>query len=300
MRIYDFLTDRDEAVRYLAGSLKEGTLAVFLGAGVSAGAGLPEWPKLVERLSTRAGLLNPLPQSASANDLQARVDLVENTIGNHDEYVEAVCQCLYEGVHLSDGQLMDPLLIALGAMMMGSRRGSVRRVVTLNLDSLLEWYLMLCGLVPRVVKEPPTLEGAEDVRIYHPHGFLPHPDMTGYSRSKTLILGLDAVFERLGSTKNAWLELLRHLLRTSVCLFVGISFRSFRDPALAPIIQEIGNEVERLRPVGFCTLCDKEDATQENIGEILRRGVVPLTMEKDDVAGFLLKICQTAGREISV
>lgn len=40
----------------LAQKAKDGRLALFLGAGISAGAGLPTWPFLLKQLAERAGI----------------------------------------------------------------------------------------------------------------------------------------------------------------------------------------------------------------------------------------------------
>src|SRR6185369_1769279 len=114
----------------------------------------------------------------SADSLQRAADEVRRKFGSDDNrgFAELVQKCLYSGVHLDDEIVRNNLLIALGALMTGSRRGSVSRVVSFNFDSVLEWYISLYGFVPRVVLQPPVDEGSEDVRIYHPHGFLPHPD----------------------------------------------------------------------------------------------------------------------------
>ena len=58
---------------------------------------------------------------------------------------------LYLDVNLNEEALRDPLLIALGSLMMGARRGNVKKVLTFNYDSLLEWYLSLHGLSTSVV-----------------------------------------------------------------------------------------------------------------------------------------------------
>lgn len=293
---YEMLTDSAEARRFLARSLAEGNLTLFLGAGASAGAGLPDWSELVSRLCARAGIPASVSKATAAPDLQALADDAEARIGDRGLFLEYVTEALYESVELTDAQLDDRLLIALGAMMMGSRRGSVRRVVSFNFDSVLEWYVGLCGFVPRVAIKPTELEGAEDVRIYHPHGFLPHPSMASFGSSDFAIFGLESVNTRLGKTGDPWFELLRHLLRTSVCLFVGLSFRTFRDPALAPLITTVSSEVQRWRPLGFWTLCDAIDRTEEKKREMLRQAIVPLEIEKEGVSQFLLEICQEASR----
>lgn len=298
---FDYLTMPKTAVTYLADALKRGVLVLILGAGVSIGEGLPDWVELVHRLRTRAGL--PFDQTVSgisADELQLAVDEVFRDYCKKDKkhFARLVRESLYDGVTLTSELLRSELLIALGLLMMGSRRGSVRRVVSFNFDSILEWYISLCGFVPRVVVNPPALEGAEDVRIYHPNGFLPHPDQN-IDGSEFVILTSDSINLRLGTSGDEWFELVRHLLRTSVCLFVGMSVRSFRDRGLAPLLLKVGDELRDSRPTGFWLLPGSMDAKINR--EFLSSHVIPLTLDGyGDVPKFLLSICKEAAADVIV
>lgn len=301
---YDHLMERSIAVEHLASQLMDGTLTLFLGTGASAGAELPSWHELIRRMQVltkkevpTTTLTLSAAESSSAAELQDMADEVRDELKDDAKYKHLVKEALYEGVTFSRNQLTDPMLIALGALMMGSRRGSVSRVVTLNFDCVLEWYVSLCGFVPRVVPEPLHLEGCEDVRIYHPHGFLPHRSLGGrYSDSEVLILGLESVFERLGKRVDEWRELLRHLFRTSVCLFCGLSHRTFKDPAFGPLVLDVGKEVGSDRPLGFWLIPDAMSEREQQ--GMLNANVVPVRVpSRDEVAPFLMEICQKASEK---
>jgi len=290
---FDYLRNESRAIEFLAGKLREGTLVLVLGAGTSLEANLPDWLTLINRLRARAGL-DPMMPPQSADKLQAAADEIKNQFckGSEIEFAQLVKTCLYEGVSLSSDILKNDLLIALGALMIGSRRGSVKRVLTLNFDSLLEWYLALHGFVPRMITQPPAMEGAEDVRIYHPHGFLPHPTLS-YVASDFVILGSHSINRRLGTTGEPWFELMRHLLRTGVCLFVGLSIDSFRDRALAPLLVTVGAELQHSRPTGFWLL--RGDGSDEQDREFLSSNVVPIfEIATSRSQSFY---CQSAGRQ---
>ena len=291
----DHLTHWSRALPLLASALIEGTLTLFLGAGVSSGAMLPGWDELLRRMLAEVGEAHDhITPSTSADDLQLAADqLKQGYYGNDDaKWALAVSRSLYNAVKLHPRLLRDDLLIALGVLMSGSRRGKVSRVVTFNYDSVLEWYLSLCGFTTRVVIQPPELEGSEDLRIYHPHGYLPHPDMKCQG-SNFVIIGSQAINKRLGTPGDPWFEETRHLIETSVCLFVGLSIRSFRDRAIAPLIaaSRAGG-----RPVGFWFLT--RDSLDRTIGatsaEVLGANVVPLFLERDEIPSRLLEIAQTA------
>jgi hypothetical protein len=304
----DHLTDRAAAISFLSGALSDGTLALFLGAGASTGADLPQWPELIRRLQKKSGVTGaPISDGARAETLQKAADEIREKIPDRRTFARAVNDALYEGVELSAKLLQSELLIAIGALLAGSRRGSVSRVVTLNYDSSLEWYIRLYGLVARVVSRHPTLEGSEDVRIYHPHGFLPHADMK-MNPSDFVILGFEDVNLRLGTPGEPWFELMRHTFNTSVCLFMGLSFRSFEDRAIAPLIaatKETLRVAEDPRPTGFW-LCEQPDpvdpdstATLDAMRkDFLRANVVPIFWrDPSEVTAFLLGICTEAAKQ---
>jgi hypothetical protein len=299
----DHLTYYDRAVGFLADSLSQGTLVLFLGAGVSSGSHLPDWLSLVKAMREEVGLPNDT-LDASADSLEHAVDQIRRLHYRDDErgFSELVQKCLYRGVTLDDSVLDSRLLTALGALMMNSRRGGVRRVVTLNFDSVLESYIWLNGLVPRVVVQPPVDEGAEDVRVYHPHGFLPHPGLN-IEGSGFVILDSKSINLRLGKPYDSWIESLRHILSSGLILFIGLSKSSFRDRALAPLLTAVGEELKAKRPTGFWVLRSEASNEDEDNLEFLDRNIVPLRVSGyEKIPTLLLDICQraAAGHKISV
>ncbi len=298
---YDYLTYYGRAIPFLAEALSAGRLVLFLGAGVSSGAHLPSWRGLVESLRGEVGLPNDHLDS-SADSLERAADEVRRKFYRDDEkgFTELVREHLYRGVSLDDSVLNDRRLTALGALMMGSRRGSVKRVVTFNFDSVLESYIWLNGLVPRVVLQPPADEGGEDVRLYHPHGFLPHPDLK-IEGSNFVILGSRSINLRVGKPHDHWVESLRHVLSSGLGLFIGLSEDSFRDRAIAPLLAAVSDDLRVRRPTAFWVLKDKGADSNEVNQEFLDYNIVPLRVPSfEAIPKLLLDICQQAAKAIPV
>lgn len=285
------LRQPDRAASYLAARLRDGTLVLFLGAGVSSGFGLPQWVALVNRLRKRVGL-GLLPEAASSEDLQIGADEGRAKFSPGQDYRDALRSALYDGVSLSADRLLAPLMVAIGALLMGSKRGRVKRVVSFNFDSMLEWFLTMHGFVVRVVRDVPALEGDEDVRVYHPHGFIGHPSLD-MRDSSDVILGLDSVHARVGSPSDPWFDTTRHLLRSGVGLFIGMSQRSFRDPSIGSLIMATGKEISLTRPTGIWII--RGNVTREEHEEFERRNVVALPLQGEaEIREFLLDVCQKA------
>lgn len=291
-------TDKCLATSLLSEHLQKGTLVLFLGAGISSSMGFPDWVTYVNMLR-EVVKLPKLRKSASAVDLQIAADEVQDKFPNIIDFHSLLKECLYRNMSvLTSDVLVNKLLVAIGALLMGSKRGSVQRVVTLNFDSLMEWYLSLYGFVVRVVDQLPDLEGGEDVRIYHPHGFLPHPILQGYQNSTDVILGFTSVNERIGTPGDLWLEMLRHIISNGMCLFIGMSENSFNNNPLSILFTNIGKQHENIRPTGIYVLSGKNISLTTK-KQFLRHNMVPLVIEKyENIPGFLLGICQKAADDM--
>lgn len=285
------LMDPQNAVEFLSRCLAKGTLTLFLGAGSSSGMGLPGWGEFINNLLLAKGF-SPVDPKSDSLKLQTSADTVERACSlRKKEYLSLVKKFLYEGVMFNSDLLKNDLLIALSALLIGSKRGNISRVVTLNFDSTLEWVLSTYGFTFRAVSRLPELEGSEDVRIYHPHGFLPHPSMKNMMDSETVILGFDSVNQRLGDNNDPWNAVMRHLSRSGVFLFVGLSERTFQDRSITPLLTATWKDLQESRPVGIWIL--KEKPQERDI--FLRSGVAPIVLDSNKkISDFLLSVCQLA------
>jgi hypothetical protein len=218
---------------------------------------------------------------------------MERAGGNAPPFVATVKRCLYKDFELTQRQLRDPLLLSIAALLMGSRRGNVQRVVTLNYDCVLEWFLQLCGLMPQVVVKPTDLERTADVRIYHAHGFLATTPLE-IADSDFLVLGAHSVNARLADKSDDWYALVLHILQRGVALFVGLSHRTFRDRALAPLLLAASKHRELGVPIGFWIRPGRLKGVERR--EYLESGVVPLETPKRAVPALLLDICRESAK----
>jgi len=288
------LQNPDYAIDFLSEHLIDGTLVLFLGAGTSKGFGLPNWLELTNSLRKMAGL-SEVDKALSPEKIQHAVDEVLDKIKNDEvEKIKFVKTILYSNDNNLDVKMAysNHLLISIASLLMGSKRGHVKRVVTLNYDSMLEWFLSLFGFQVNSISDLPTLEGSEDVRIYHPHGFIPHPNFK-MQGSKFLILGLKDANNRLGNRNDLWFEKVRQILETGICLFIGLSGNTLSDRAIAPLLSTTGDICKDERPLGIWIYKDK--LTNEKRDEYFRNNIVPIEINNDiDISEFILKISQRA------
>jgi hypothetical protein len=296
----EYIRDPNTAIPLLAEYLSEGCLALAIGAGASAGLGLPDWHTLVRRCveaaNKQTGSKIDIPAGTDPRSLGRAMDRVETAVagkpemGRSADYRKLVHTCLYHGVTYNDDSLLTrPLLIALGALLMHSRRGSIREVFNFNFDDVLDWYLALHGLDVQVVTRAMELLREADLTVFHPHGLLPFDGST-WAESDFLILSQYSYDEKLGDHVDPWLNLFRTAMTNRVVLFVGLSGD---DETFFPTLVAVKKLVATARFTGFWLLGPKD--SQERVTDLSDRNIVPLRLEKyEDYPEFLLQICRQA------
>jgi hypothetical protein len=198
--------DRDgwrlpEALAVLAEDLgrraREGELAVFLGAGVSAAAGLPTWEQLLGELAVRAGLDDGSRAGLSGLPPQDAAALLARALGR-EELTAYVRERFGPGSY----SLAHALVAAL----------PVREFVTTNYDPLVELAAADIGRPMRVLPFEEAAPGAP--WLLKLHGDAAHPDSVVLTREQYL---------EFGDHRSALAGVLQSLLLTRHVLFLGTS-----------------------------------------------------------------------------
>lgn len=282
------------AIDFLSEHLINGSLVLFLGAGTSKGFGLPDWSELTNSFRSAVGL-GKLVDAKSPENIQNAIDEALDKINNEENRkIELIKKILYPDENKLDITMAysNHLLISIASLLMGSKRGHVKRVVTLNYDSMLEWFLTLFGFHVNSISVLPALEGSEDVRIFHPHGFVPHPALK-MQGSNFLILGLKDANNRIGKRNDLWIEKERAFLESGVCLFIGLSGNTLSDRAIAPLLSSTGDSLKNQRPLGIWINRSKLTKTKQD--EYFRNNIVPIEINNDiEISKFILRISQRA------
>lgn len=290
----DLADDKARTLAFVAQHLAEGQVTLLLGAGVSQPHGLPSWNDLVKECEIRSGVRKKASSKKRTNsDLMSAVNEVADKTGGGAKFLDVVHQSLYSDKLRSAGTyphrtLRNELLIALGALCaQSSARGSVRNVVTLNFDDLLEHYLRLHGLrVDSQAKFPAVVSEQADVRVYHPHGFLP---LTGGDRSTFLVFSEDDFVDQLAGVREAWTDMLVQLMSSTLLLAVGTSLSDINMRVSLRKARVKGDD----RTVRGVVLLVRKP-TKKTRSDFLKHGIVPLYVPKTQIPSFLLDVCQTS------
>ncbi|MGY1834460.1 SIR2 family protein [Blastococcus sp. SYSU DS0510] len=176
---------------------RRGQLALFIGAGVSAAAGLPTWEQLVDELATRSGLDDALRAGLSRLPAQDSAALLARELGSAElaAFVE---------------ERFGPGPYALAHALIADL--PVQEFVTTNYDPLVE---LAAGDIGRQVTVLPHEEARPGAPwLLKLHGDAAHPESVVLTREEYL---------QFGNTGAALAGVLHSLLLTRHVLFVGTS-----------------------------------------------------------------------------
>lgn len=278
------------ATEKLGSLLREGCLALFLGAGVSSGFGLPEWKALVARVVDKEDDAEFVKTLASMGEReQARLidEVDDGTVG----YATRVYKALYRDVKsdLMEQLPRSPLLLAVAALITGSCRGRVAAVTTYNFDDLLEQYLSMLGYAVCVRTRPDQLSTRADVEINHPHGLLPQ-SWDRVSKPQGLVLSEKSYRERRSEIDKGWSAGIEHGLFLKIGLFLGLSGD---DSSILDVLKRSRKEIQRSEDYcGYWLMTPT--AFSRNAKSIRDVGMCPIRVDREDMASFVLRICQKA------
>jgi hypothetical protein len=290
--------DREALFAALATALQEECVTLLCGSGCSTGMNLPAWHDLVNSC-TRAVLRRPgvtrndlhvnFTQDSSSDDMFSQMEIVRGILGDVD-YLEQVRLDLYRNHGDTLSGEASQLLRAIGGMVTPSRRGTVNKIITLNFDCIIEWYLQSHGLALQIVSRWPTLLRRCDVTVYHPHGYLPISTEFGMRSDRIVFDSTDV--DREGAGPSPLRQLFKHLLTSRFILAVGLGGRDYLVRSLLQAVVDTIEEKECPFPLG-CWLCT--DSVKPAVKDQLRkRGFIILELGGQGSEDILFEIVRRA------
>lgn len=296
-------TEFDKAKQQILRDLNQGCLGLLLGAGASSAIGLPNWPKLVLSIANEIfpgeGHIYDDTQEYDIDVLKALIARVNTKLANQSKYFDLVRVHLYNSVTFDFKTASKDLLIAISALTVGAKRGTVQNIVTLNFDSVLEWYLDTLGLEINVLSTKQLFHRRCDVNITHIHGFLPYQSEFG-PNSDFLIFSKREFEDRVMNDKDYWRGHLIEYFRRHVFLSVGLSATSLENDVCV-YLRYLNNwytdqKISREKPYGYAFIYAPEvRAGQTDI--LIDTGVVPILYNNhDDVPKMIFEIAKLASQ----
>lgn len=244
----DWKKIRDRHTAQLRASYLANDLALFLGAGISQSAGIPNWQSLISSLLV-ALIGEKLPGTLGTTDNEKKViaGLIQGLHGSSplletryirrglsESFVEMVSKYLYEGIGAEDSGTSETLE-AIAQLCIPPRSGpGVRALITYNFDDLVERHLRNLGIKHRPVYKDGDVASQDELGIYHVHGFLPQ-DVSQYDGlAESLLVFSEEGYHAVLLEPYSWSNLVQlNFLREGTCLLVGLSVT---DPNLRRLL----------------------------------------------------------------
>lgn len=219
-----------ELVEYLSKQFHQRTLTLALGAGVSKSAGVPDWDdlakSLVEKIFNKGDMDKRLMEAIKKAGLPniVLVRYLEVALQFKSSVRRMLRDRLYQQFDLNGPGSIFP---ALQKYFLNPMNGcAVDHVISYNFDNLLERHLGSARIGCSVIYSDETYPlRAGGLRIYHPHGFLPHPedDPDGEQASRVLVFS-EPDYHSHYMDLGHWANVLQlHHLMNRACLFIGCS-----------------------------------------------------------------------------
>lgn len=273
---------RNEILAEVNEHYRSGRFSMFLGAGVSSSAGLPDWDTLLNSLFvsmlTEGGIAEKRADNDKVSSIVKRLRQVDgpsalmlaryirkglsaSSGSEQTAFIRSVTEQLY-GLRNHRFSLSSPLIKAVASLCAPSRTGAkIKSVITYNFDDLLERELEDRGLDFKCIFEEIDLAGPEELPVYHVHGFLPE-DRSKYSNiDKTTLVFSEEGYHQIYGEAYHWSNLIQlNSLKETACLMVGLSLT---DPNLRRLLEISTKSVDKPKHFAFLKRVSYESFSKE-------------------------------------
>ncbi|WP_228269485.1 SIR2 family protein [Acinetobacter bereziniae] len=258
----DWKSERDKIVITLRESYQKGQFSLFLGAGVSSSAGMPDWNTLLSSLFVTyltqefdrdvdvsdkdiSELVNRLNVVDEPSALMAarylRKGLVKSTTEAKD-FKNAITKNLYK-LRNSNFEINSRLIKSIACMCIPRRTGAkVRSIITYNFDDLLERQLTSNNILHSCIYSDRESYDPDELPVYHVHGFLPEERNKYEGLDNSTLVFSEEGYHQIYSDTYHWSNLVQlNSLRENNCLMVGFSMT---DPNLRRLLDISARNIE--------------------------------------------------------
>jgi NAD-dependent SIR2 family protein deacetylase len=228
---------KNSAVRIVKRAIS-GELSLFLGAGVSYGAGLPLWGNLIRDAAKKAGFSdNEITALEKLNYLDA-AGILENRMGNFG-------QVIADSVKSDVYSLQHSILSSL----------PVTECITTNYDNLFERARLAAGSPLSVIPYSANEPDKSSSWLLKMHGDVSCPDDIVLSRDHYLFYD---------DSKGALASIVQAMMLTKHMLFVGFSLTDYNfHKIIASVRSAFGNEEDRKDQFGDALMLTEDKLMNE-------------------------------------
>lgn len=309
--IRDWKNEREEIIENLKSCYKKGQFSLFLGAGVSSSAGMPDWNTLLNSLFvtylTQEFDDDGATGDKDISDLVSRLNSIDEPSalmaarylrkglskgdGEAKEFIDAVTKNLYK-LRNSKFPIDSELIKSITAMCLPRRTGAkVKSVVTYNFDDLLERQLSSNAILHRCIYTDNDSYDPDELPVYHVHGFLPEDRKSYDGLDNSTLVFSEEGYHQIYSDSYHWSNLVQlNSFRESNCLMVGLSMT---DPNLRRLLDISSKNIERSKHFAFMKRLSSNEFCYE-----VKDGKKTKTIKNTDAAEKFLERHHTLNEEL--
>ncbi|MCG5279494.1 SIR2 family protein [Providencia rettgeri] len=265
----DWKQDRDIILENLRSCYNKGQFSLFLGAGVSSSAGMPDWNTLLNSLfvsylnealnndiaisdDTITALVTRLNEIDEPSALMSARYLrkgLSKKNGELKEFTQAVTRNLYQ-LRNTNLPIDSELIKSIASMCFPRRTGAkIKSVITYNFDDLLERQLDTNSISHRCIYTNNEIYDPDELPVYHVHGFLPEDRKAYEGLDKSTLVFSEEGYHQIYSDSYHWSNLVQlNSLRENNCLMIGLSMT---DPNLRRLLDISSKNIDRNKHYTF-------------------------------------------------
>lgn len=224
---------RDKTFVLAKEAFRNNKISLFLGAGVSASAGVVTWVNLLEQLCVKHNISRI--DSEIDEIIKGRIIVDEYNDGDKlsSEFYEDMKEILYSNLYSRR-----PLIKSIANLII--KAPQLESVISYNYDNLVEQEVS--KKIPcSPIYDKSRNDDAKTIQVYHVHGFISQEERKNHSH---IVLG-EKEYHKIYQEAYNWgnVEQL-HALCRSTCFFIGLSMKDPNLRRLLDISIEAGSEIE--------------------------------------------------------
>ena len=265
----DWEKEREERIEILNEVYERGQFSLFLGAGVSSSAGMPDWNTLLNSLFvsylTKEFNDNTSVSDDDINQIVTRLNEIDEPSAlmaarylrkglskeatEIKEFTKTITDNLYN-LRNTSKDINSQLILAITNLCMPRRTGAkVHSVVSYNFDDLLERQLTSKSIYHHSIYTDNEAYDPDELPVYHVHGFLPENSKLYESLEKSTLVFSEEGYHQIYAEPYHWSNLVQLTnLRENNCLMIGLSMT---DPNLRRLLDISARNTDRPKHFTF-------------------------------------------------
>lgn len=244
----------EKQIPFLSALNRNNKLALFLGAGVSKGCGLPDWESLLLSLKRKLEI-----KGCQVNETDDIATLARTHFGNN--FNKEVADSLYQ-----NGLEITSTITSIA-------KSGIKKIACFNFDDILEEALSTECIQHKVVLNGESFNiNKRNITVFHPHGYLGRFDTDKEYVNSNIVLSktdYDSLYKNHYCLTN--LIQISFLLNHSV-LFVGMSLTDPNTLRLLKKAREVGS-----RHWHYALFkCTEKEIQRKETNKLRKLGVDPI------------------------